>query len=234
MTRDQQVTYMSEVATSFSSKRTILCYPDEVDVTDLVDGSLPRGTGTTAVAADAQPGYYLACCVGGQTAGQPPQQGFTNMGINAISRIYNSSEYFTESQLTTLSNSGVYVFVQDNPTALPYSIHEVTTDVLSLETGEYMVVKDFDYVAWTFLDTLFPFLGRWNITPDAIRFIKQSLYSTVANLKSQYRAKIGAPLIDATIDSVFQNSDVSSDRIEAYVSVNLPMTLNVIGLHLVA
>lgn len=234
MTRDQQVTYMSEVATSFSSKRTLLCYPDEVDVTDLVDGSLPRGTSTEAIAADAQPGYYLACCVGGQTAGQPPQQGFTNMGVNAIARIYNSSEYFTETQLTTLSNSGVYVFVQDNPTALPYSIHEVTTDVLSLETGEYMVVKDFDYIAWTFLDTLFPFLGKWNITPDAIRFVKQSLYSTVANLKSQYRAKIGAPLIDATIDSVFQNTDVSSDRIEAYVSVNLPMTLNVIGLHLVA
>ena len=234
MTKDQQVLNMSAIAQSFSSKRTLLCYPNLVDITDLVDGSLARGTSTDPVAADPQPGYYLSCCVGGQTAGQAPQQGFTNLGVNGIARIYNSSEYFSESQLTTLSNSGVYVFVQDTPTSLPYSIHEVTTDVLSLETGEYMVVKDFDYVAWTFLDTLFPFLGRWNITPDALRFIRQSLSSTIATLKSQYKAKIGAPLIDATIDNVFQNTLVSADRVEAYVSVQLPMTLNIIGLHLVA
>ena len=234
MTKSEQVTYMVQVAQSFSSKRVVLAYPDEIDVTDLVDGSKDRGTGTTPVAADAQPGYYLACCIGGQTAGQPPQQGFTNLGINGVDRIYNSSEYFTEAQLTDLSNGGVYVFVQDNPDALPYSIHEVTTDVLALETGEYMVVKDFDFVAWTFLDTLYPFIGRWNINKDTLEFIRKALYATIANLQSRYVARIGAPLIGATVDDVFQATELSKDRVEAYVSVDLPMTLNIIGLHLVA
>ncbi len=233
MTKAQQVDEMVAVATSFGSKRLLLCYPDLVDVSGLVDGSLPRSVASTPEAAASQPGYYLSCAVGGLTAGKPPQQGFTNMGIAGIDRIYNSSEYFKEEHLTELSNGGVYVFIQDNPVALPYSIHEVTTDVTALEFSEYMVVKDFDFVAWTYLDTMLPFLGEWNVIPSTIEFIRQALVTTGDTMKSRFVAKIGAPLTDYTIDSVEQSS-LSTDRIEAYVDVDLPMTLNTIGLHLVA
>lgn len=231
--KTQQVSYLVAVAQSFSSRRTVLCFPDLVDVTDLVDGGLDRITDPLLPeAAASQPGYYLACAVGGQTAGQPPQQGFTFLGIAGIDRVYHASEYFSEEQLTDLSNGGVYVFVQDNPSALPYSIHEVTTDVSALEFGEYMVIKDFDFVAWTFLDTLLPFIGRWNVTKETIEFIRQALYTTANNLKARKVAKIGSPLLDYQIDTVAQGD--SKDRIEAYMQVSLPMTLNVIGLHLVA
>ncbi len=234
MTKAEQVTYMLEIAQSFDSKRVVLAYPDEVDVVDLPDGSKDRGGLLTPTLADPQPGYYLACCIGGQTAGNPSQQGFTNKTINGIDRLYNSSEYFTEPQLTDLSNGGVYVFVQDNVDALPYTIHEVTTNVLALETGEYMFVKNFDFIAMTFLDTIFPFIGKWNIHDDTLRFIKKALYATIANLQSRYVARIGPPLLSATVDSVFQATSLSADRVEAYVGVRMPMTLNIIGLHLVA
>ncbi|RLI85482.1 MAG: hypothetical protein DRP01_06145 [Archaeoglobales archaeon] len=234
MTKAEQVTYMLEIAQSFDSKRVVLAYPDEVDVVDLPDGSKDRGGLLTPTLADPQPGYYLACCIGGQTAGNPSQQGFTNKTINGIDRLYNSSEYFTEPQLTDLSNGGVYVFVQDNVDALPYTIHEVTTNVLALETGEYMFVKNFDFIAMTFLDTIFPFIGKWNIHDDTLRFIKKALYATIANLQSRYVARIGPPLLSATVDSVFQATNLSADRVEAYVGVRMPMTLNIIGLHLVA
>jgi hypothetical protein len=233
MDKTQQVDTMVAVATSFTSKRVVLAYPDEVDVSGLVDGSKPRYGSNTPAEADPQPGYYLACAIGGQTAGQPSQQGFTNLGISGISKLYNSSEYFNEQQITDLSNGGVYVFIQDTPAALPYSVHEVTTDTTALETGEYMVVKNFDFIAWTFLDTLFPFLGIWNVTPEAIEFIRQAIRTTIDNLKARFVSKIGPPLIDAVIDGV-EESDLSTDRIEAYVSVDLPMVLNTIGLHLVA
>jgi hypothetical protein len=233
MTKTEQVNYMLAVAQSLDSKRAILCYPNSVDITDLVDGSLTR-TGTDPEVAAAQPGYYLACLVGGQTASQPSQQGFTNLGGNGIDRIYNSNDYFSEEQLTNLSNGGVYVFVQDAPAALPYTIHEVTTDVLSLETGEYMHVKNLDYLSMSFLETLRPFNGKWNITPDAIQFITQALYAGINTHKTAYRARIGAPMIDGTVRTVFQNTDVSEDRIEAYVDADLPSVLNTIGLHLVA
>lgn len=231
--KTQQVNEMVAVSNSFASKRLVLCYPDSVDVSGLVDGSLPRSVATEAEPANAQPGYYLACAVGGQTAGQPPQQGFTNVGIAGISRIYNSNDYFTEKNITDLSNGGVYVFTQKNPSALPLSVHEVTTDVSTLEFSEYMVTKDFDFIAWTFLDTLLPFIGPWNVIPETIEFVDQALRSTGNALKSRYVAKIGPPLVDYSIQGV-ATSELSSDRIEAYMDVDLPMTLNTIGLHLVA
>lgn len=233
MTKDQQVAAMVAVANSFSSKRLILAYPDLVDVTDLVDGSKTRTDPETPELADPQPGYYLACAIGGQTAGNPPHQGFTNLGIAGISRLYNSNDYFKDELLTTLSNGGVYVFTQENINALPLSIHEVTTDVSALEFSEYMIVKNFDFVAWTFLDTLLPFIGLWNVYAETIEFIRQALESTGDTLKGRYVAKLGTPLVDYTIDSVAE-STISPDRIEAFVDVDLPKTLNTIGLHLVA
>ncbi len=233
LTKSQQVDEMVAVATSFGSKRLLLCYPNLVDVSGLVDASLARSVADTPEAAASQPGYYLSCAVGGLTAGKPPQQGFTNMGIAGIERIYNSSDYFSDEQLTELSNGGVYTFIQANPSALPTSIHEVTTDVTALEFSEYMVVKDFDFVAWTYLDTMIPFLGEWNVIPSTVEFVRQALVTTGDTLKSRFVAKIGSPLTDYTIDSVAA-STLSTDRIEAYVDVDLPMTLNTIGLHLVA
>jgi hypothetical protein len=233
MSKSEQVTNMLATAQGFASKRTLLVYPHSCDVSGLVDGSLARTSPTVKMTAGHQPGYYLACIVGGQTAGQPSQQGFTNLSGIGISRVYYASDYFTEEQLTDLSNGGVYVFVQDTTSSQPYTIHEVTTDVVSLETGEYMAVKNLDFISMTFLETLRDFLGKWNINPDTIKYVHQGCTATVTNLKSRYVAKIGAPLISATIDSVAQ-SDISEDRIEAYIGVVQPMTLNVIGLHLVA
>ena len=234
MTKTQQVTSMLQVAQSHASKRVVLTYPSLIDVADLVDGSKDRGTSTDPALADSQPGYYLSCAVGGQTAGNPSHQGFTNLSIAGINRVYNSNGYFSEPQLTDLSNGGVYVFKQETPAALPYTIHEVTTDVSSLETGEYMVVKNFDFIAATYLGTIIRFIGVWNVNDDTVGFIDKALHSTTENLKSRYKSKIGSPLISATVDNVEQATDLSKDRIEAYMSVELPMTLNIIGLHLVA
>jgi hypothetical protein len=234
MTKNEQVTYMLQIAQSIDSKRVVLCYPSKVDIVGLVDGSAERFGSLDPVAAESQPGYYLSCAVGGQTAGQPPQQGFTNLGINGIDRIYKSTDYFEEQQITDLSNGGVYVFVQDNPDALPYSVHEVTTDVLSLETGEYMAVKDFDFVAWALMDVLWDFIGKWNINDDTLKFIKQALASGIANLRSRVKPKIGPPLLAGIIESVEPRPDLSADRVEIHCAVTLPMVLNTIGLHLVA
>lgn len=232
-TKAQQVTEMLATAHSFSSRRLVLCFPDLVDVVDLKDGSLPRTSDDEPADADPQPGYYLSCCVGGQTAGQPSQQGFTFLGVNGISRIYNSNDYFSEEQLTELSNGGIYVFTQESLASLPSTIHEVTTDVSTLEFSEYMILKNFDYIAWTFLDVLLEFIGRWNVTEETIQFIGQAEQATIGTLKSDRKPKIGAPLIDATIISN-EISDISSDRVESYIDVSMPMTLNIIGLHLVA
>ncbi len=231
--KDQQVTEMVAVATSFASKRMVLAYPDSVDVSGLKDGSLPRYGAVEPADAEPQMGYYLACAIGGMTASQPSQQGFTNMGIAGIDAIYNASEYFNEQQMTDLSNGGVYVFQQDSPDALPYTIHEVTTDTSGLQVGEYMAVKNLDFVSMTFLSTILGFLGIWNVTKQTMNFIGEALQGDIGVLKKRYVSKIGAPLIDASITSLAE-SELSSDRIEVYIDGDFPMVLNTIGLHLVA
>ena len=232
LTKDQQVDALVAVANSFASKRLVLSFPNLVDISGLTDGSIPR-TGTSPEPAVPQPGYYLACAAAGQTAGRPPQQAFTQLGIAAITRLYNSSDYFREEQLSEISNGGINIYTQANENAIPSSVHSVTTDITSLEFSEYMIVKDFDFIAWTNLDTLLTFIGQWNVNPRTIEFIRTSLQTTNNTLKERYVAKLGAPLTDFSVTHVGE-SDLSADRIEAFVDVDLPAPLNTIGLHLVA
>jgi len=215
-----QVTELVAVAQSFNSRRTVLVWPDRVDV-----GGVTGGT--------TQPGYYLSCAVGGMTAGLPPHQGFTFLGIAGISRIYRSNTYFNESQLTALSQGGWYVFAQNTPTALPYTIHQLTTDPNTLESGEFSVVKNFDFVSLFFIDILDDFLGQYNVTSETLTLIRAALNIGGDTLRLRTYAKIGAPLTSFSILDLLV-STVSADRINAHLSIGLPKPLNNIELHLVA
>jgi hypothetical protein len=233
LSKDQQVAELVTVSQSFNSRRAILTWPDKVWVAGLVDGSKVKNADGTLALADAQPGYYLSAALGGMTAGLPSQQGFSRLGIAGISKIEHANDYFSDKQLTDLSDGGWYVFAQNSPSSLPYSIHQLTTDPSTLESGEFSIVKNFDFVSLFFLGVLEPFLGVWNINNDTIGFVRQAMNTGIEQLKLRRVAKIGAPLKDATLTSVAV-SLASSDRIEVYVEVGLPKPLNTIGLHLVA
>ena len=233
LSKDQQVAQLVTNAQSLNSRRAILVWPDLVTVSGLVDGSKTPNSDGSAAAADPQPGYYLSAVVGGMTAGLPSHQGFSRLGCAGISLISHSSDYFSEKQLTDLSDGGWYVFAQNAPTALPYSIHQLTTDPSTLQSGEYSIVKNFDFVSLFYLGILEPFLGVWNVNTDTLGFIRQALNTGTENLKLRRVAKIGAPLNSATVTSVAV-SPASADRVEVYIEVDLPKPLNVIGLHLVA
>ncbi len=219
LSKDQQVTELVAVAQSFKSKRTILVWPDKCDVAGVIGGT-------------AQPGYYLSCAVGGMTAGLPSQQGFTNLGIAGIAQIYDSNTYFTDGQLTDLSNGGWYVFAQQTPTSLPYTIHQLTTDPATLESGEFSVVKNFDFVSMFFVDILEDFLGQYNVNEDTLTLIQGALSTGGDLLKLRTIAKIGAPLTSFAITDIGV-SPTSGDRVLIYLAVGLPKPLNVIELHLV-
>lgn len=233
LSKDQQVAQLVTNAQSLNSRRAILTWPDTVVVDGLVDGSKPANADGSAAAADPQPGWYLSAVVGGMTAGLPSHQGFSRLGGAGIGRMTHSSDYFTEAQLTDLSDGGWYVFAQNSPTSLPYSIHQLTTDPATLESGEYSIVKNFDFVSLYYLSVLEPFLGIWNINNDTLGFIRQAVNTGTDSLKLRRVPRIGAPLNGATITSLAV-STASADRVEIYVEVDLPKPLNVIGLHLVA
>lgn len=220
LSKSQQVTELVAVAQSFKSKRTVLVWPDKVDVAGVVGG-------------ESQPGYYASCAVGGMTAGLPSQQGFTNLGIAGISQIYHSNTYFTDGQLTDISNGGWFVFAQQTPSSLPYSVHQLTTDPSTLESGEYSVVKNFDFVSMFFVEILEDFLGQYNVTIETLTLLQAALNTGGDLLKLRTVAKIGAPLTSFNITEL-SPSPVSGDRVRAYIAIGLPKPLNVIELHLVA
>lgn len=232
LTKDQQADRLVTIGQSVRSQRAIITWSDSVDVSGLTDGSKPRLAGNAADAADPQPGTFLAAVVGGMTAGLPNHQGFSRIGCAGIDRVYHSQGYFTERQLTRISEGGLYVFVQDSPESLPYSIHQVTTDTSALQTGEYSMVKNFDYLSKYFVSILDGFIGRWNVTEELLGYMRQAVNSGAQTLKSKRVARIGAPLTDAAIVSLAVSA-ASPDRVELYVNVGRPTPLNVIGLHLI-
>ncbi len=232
LTKDDQVTALIAYSQSFFNKRCTLVWPDLAIVSGLKDGSLPRSSPLVLQSADPQPGYYIACAVGGACAGLPPQQGLTNLGFAGLESVIHATDYFKDTQLTQISDGGWFVLQQDNPIAAPYCIHQLTTDVTAVETGEFSVVKTVDFVSVFLAGILRNFIGRYNVTEDALSDIAKATNQGIENLKSRKVARIGAPLIDGKITSLVP-STISSDRVEIYVDINVPRPLNRIGLHLV-
>lgn len=220
LSKAQQVTELVALSESFASRRTVLVWPDVVNVAGVVGGN-------------SQPGYYASCAVGGMTAGLPAHQGFTFLGIAGVSRIFHSNTYFSDDQLTSLSLGGWYVFAQQTPTSLPYTIHQLTTDVSALESGEFSVVKNFDFVSLFFVDILDDFLGQYNVTTETLTLLRAALNIGGETLRLRTFAKIGAPLTSFEIADL-SVSELSGDRIVTHLNVGLPKPLNVVELHLVA
>lgn len=233
--KDGQVTELISVPQSIKSRRVVNVWPNRCDVTDLVDGSLPRAslTTTTKTAAVTQPGYYLACAVGGMTAGLPSHQGFTNLGIAGIKKLYNSNTYFSDKQISSLSNAGWFLFQQDTPQSLPYVVHQLTTDVESLQSGEFSMVKNFDFVSLFFVDILDQYIGVWNVNQETLGFIRAAVLGGVDNLTLRRRPRIGAPIISGALTKI-EVSPSSADRVELYLTVQFPAPLNTIALHIVS
>lgn len=155
------------------------------------------------------------------------------MGIAGITTLYNSNTYFSDRQLTKLSNNGWMVFQQDNPTALPYIIHGLTTDVSALQFGEAMMVKNLDYVSMAYSGALSSFPGNWNINPETLGFVGGALLATTDTLRNDRQPKIGARINGAAITQLAA-STISADRLEVRIQVDFPKPLNTVALHIVS
>lgn len=221
--RDSQVTELNSIVTSVKSDRLVMVWPNEC----LVSGLSNELTGEQ----NRQSGQYLAAAVGGMVAGLPSHQGFTFIGIGGVQQIFNANNYFTDNNLTSLRDGGWYVFVQDSEASLPYTIHEVTTDVTSYETGEFMAVKNYDYIARYLKEVVSIFRGEYNITPENLELLRNSIISALTYQRRRVFPKIGTPVLDFDISSVEANS-TEVDQVDAYVEIEFPKVLNKVGLYL--
>lgn len=223
LTNSQQATEVastsSTLGTSYGAGRVWHIQPDQIGVT--VNG-----------ATKYLPGYYLAAALAGMVAGFPVQQGFTNIAVAGIEDLRDSNFYFRRTDLDTMAAAGTCLFVQDIQGGIPYCRHELTTDMSTLQYREMMLVKNWDFLAYYFYNIAKPFIGSWNITPDTLSNIKQSLIAGCQQLMNQKLPRIGAPLLSYTEPTVVQDANNKDN-----VNVNLPIALvtpaNYINLYLI-
>jgi hypothetical protein len=220
-----QVDALNAVTQGLLDRRMTMVWPDTVYPAGLQNASTGTSTG--------QPGYYLGCALLGQISGYSPHQNFTRLGVAGISTINNSNDLFSVDQIDALSNGGWYVFLQDVPASVPYSVHALTTDTGALETGELMIIKNFDFVSLFYKNLLKQFLQGYNVLPEVLDLISSAFDAGTGQLKSRKELKIGIPLISARIESIYIKEG-SADTVELLASVELPRPLNRIGLFLSA
>jgi hypothetical protein len=78
---------------------------------------------------------------------------------------------------------------------------------------------------FNFDNILDDYLGIYNINDETLSFLHESLVTGIDLLKLRKYAKIGAPLNSASINSIAVSS-AAADRVEIYMTLNMPKPLN--------
>ena len=219
LSKAQQSQAVAGVSRTLGNRRMIHVQPDTVGVQ--VNG-----------VSKYLPGYYLCAGIAGATAGQPAQQGFTNMTIAGITDLKNSNLYFTRSQMGTMAEVGTWLVVQESQGSIPYTRHELTTDVSVLEYREYMITKDWDYISYFIKDRVSPFIGHYNITQDTLNTLRSVIDASIALMVGQKLPKIGPPLLSGRILELAQDTN-NKDRVRIKIRAELVYPLNYVDIVIV-
>lgn len=182
---------------------------------------VPEGTTTKVV-----PGYYVSCALAGAVQSREPQQGFTNMDIAGFSKVFNTHSYFSESQLDTIASGGNMVIAQDNNGPL-YVRHQLTTDMISVESRELSITKSIDYFALTIRQIFKKYIGRYNVNTELLNTLFK-IGSAVVN-RAVSDGLLGP---ESSVDKFDQDPD-SPDTIIACFTLEVRYPANNIKLRLV-
>jgi hypothetical protein len=218
LTKAQQAEFVAGISSAFTDKR-VLHTPN-------IAGVIVNGV------TKYLPGYYFMCGVAGLIAGLPSQAGLTNIAMAGFVDCQMSNFYFTRDQMSTMSSAGTFLVVQENQGSIPYIRHELTTDMSVYYYRELMAVKNLDFLSYFFYDILKGFPGRWNITPDSLNTLRQTIKAGGSLLQGKKLPKIGPPLLDFSIKRLEQDPD-NIDNVIAEVPVKMPTVMNYVSLYLI-
>lgn len=218
LTKSQQAAAVAATSTSLGSNR-VMHVPQSAGVT--VDG-----------VTKYLPGYYLCAAIGGLISGLPVQQSLTNVGLAGIADVQYGNFYFTRAQMSTMAAAGSCLIVQESQGSIPYVRHSLTTDMSVLYLREIQQVKNWDYLSYFFYDILKAFVGRYNITPDTLRILGQTITAGGRLLQGKKLPKLGAPLLDFSIKSLKQDA-ANKDTVIVELPVQMPTVMNYLNLYLI-
>jgi len=214
-TKDQQAAGWADEASSDGDTRVMFVRPDaiEIEYTD-------QTTGTPTTVSAIVPGYYLACAFAGLKASMAPQLPMTNVPIPGIKRLFDSNTFFTPAQLNTIAGGGNAIFVQDNINSAPYCRHQLMSDMTSLQTREYSVRTNLDFVAKYFRASFKPYIGNKNIDDELLNQLNGIGEAIIRSLVASKNLMPGS-----SFQGVMQNPDQPDSTIVG-VGCKLPYPNN--------
>jgi hypothetical protein len=180
----------------------------------------------------------MAAGLAGLRSGVVPHQGLTNtefLGADDLSKVVVE---FSQSDLDTMAEQGVWLLAQETVGSVPYVRHQLTSDQSSLNTSEDSITTNVDNISYALRRTLAPFIGRYNVNPENVAVIRAAIVEELTfRASNTSTARAGNQLTSFTpqddILSISQNTTYK-DRIDVEVRLNIPYPLNRISLKLIA
>lgn len=217
LTKAEEATAYGAKAGAFSNRRVYYVWPDVIE-----DG------------AGAQiSGIYLCAAIAGLISAVVPQQGLTNVAVEGFSDVTRTVNYFSEGNLNTMAEAGVWIVTKEPTTGAIYTRHELSTDMTDLNSKELMVVKNVDSMRYIYLNQLKPYVGRANVTPKFLILLRRQLMATTDFLKANGSTpSLGGQLISAEILELRQHA-VNPDQVVIKIGLTIPYPANILDVYLV-
>jgi hypothetical protein len=215
LSRSEVKADLIDQAQGYGNRRVVAIWPDR-----------------PATAGNVQAGYFLAAAIAGLASGVLSNQGLTNVEVNGFDNLTSyTTDYFTDAQLTEMSNGGVWIVTEDR-NGTPITRHAVTTDTSDLKVREEMIRRNLDAISYVFVNALRPYIGRANATPVLLERLNYILTSNIGSLSAPVATDLGPRLISGEIVTL-RIHPLAADRIEIVLNLVLPAPLNEVQLYLV-
>lgn len=208
-----QAEALAQAAESVKTRRIYAMWPDEfvasVDGTDQV-----------------LKGYHLAAAWAGVVQVSPPERSPTRLSVAGAKTLRHSNLYFTKAQLDRMAGGGIFITVQDSPSALPRCRHALSTDTSDVLTREMSITKNLDSLAFDLEAAVQNQVGE-NITEESLTALSVRVSGRLESYKKDGRIRSGS------IVSI-EESDTEADKVEIVVAVLLPKAANQIEIRVQA
>ena len=187
--KDGQALAIAGTADSYGSRRIVYITNHECVVTvEAQDETLP--------------GYYLCAAYGGMNAGNPPHQGFTNLGVTGIKSVRYGNRYFNDDQMGLIAGSGGWLCMQETEESLPFAFIQTTTDNATVQRRELSITKTLDYYSIGLKGVLSRFMGPWNNIDETLTAVRNGIDGFHRKLIGLKYPRIGSPILSGVIASL--------------------------------
>jgi len=179
-----------------------------------------------------------AACAAGLRSSVVPQQGLTNTEVLGPESIPATYSLFTPTQIDSMAESGAYIIMQELKDGSVFVMHQLTT-ARSVTTdwryAEETGTTNADSISYYFTESLAPFIGRYNLTPELIEAIRTQFQSGLNYLGSFTAVGLLGPQVDLSTSQIaFIGRDpVAADRLRLRAEIGQFAPLNNIDLDLI-